>query len=519
MKMSSAIIRQEAGPKADAAPESNRPADPITASRLSAVRFDEVFLERSWHWLHDPEIKRLTLSPDFTREEQLLWFAWFPGRTDYLIWGLAGNGIPIGAMGLKNITRSEAEYWGYIGDRSYWNRGLGREMMGFIFDQSKKLGLKELYLKVHRDNPRAIRLYTRVGFKTVREDQDVFHMRLSLKSAKSDVSATVSVTRYTPDRQQEWDRFLNAAKNATFLFRRDYMDYHRDRFTDHSLMVYCGGRLAALLPANESAEDTIISHEGLTYGGLVVPRSATLREVLSDFRECLHYLHERRIATLRYKRIPGFYNTLPDDEVAYALFLLEARLYRRDCTAVVSQADRLPFEARRQRQIKKAGRTQVRIVQETDYTAFWERVLAPCLAARHGVKPVHTAEEIKLLASRFPESIKQYSIYCEEEIVAGTTIFETPTVAHAQYIAATDRGQKIGALDYLFGWLLDGLYRDKRYFDFGICNEQAGRVLNQGLLDWKEGFGGRCYVHDFYEIATANYSKLEPAGPSTPAKC
>jgi hypothetical protein len=145
-------------------------------------------------------------------------------------------------------------------------------------------------------------------------------------------------------------------------------------------------------------------------------------------------------------------------------------------------------------------------------------VLTPRLAARHAVKPVHSVEEITLLASRFPENIRQFSVYCDDEIVAGTTIYETPTVAHAQYIAATDRGQKIGALDYLFAWLLDEFYRDKRYFDFGICNEQDGRVLNHGLQDWKEGFGGRGYAHDFYEIDTANYSKLESVLPSTALK-
>ena len=304
----------------------------------------------------------------------------------------------------------------------------------------------------------------------------------------------------------------------SFLFYRDYMDYHRDRFADHSLMVYRGGKLVALLPANRAADGTLISHEGLTYGGLVVSRSTTLHDVLVCFHACLRHLHERQIPTLRYKRIPGFYNTLPDDEVAYALFLLEARLYRRDCAVVVSQADRLPFEERRRRQIKKAGGFNVRIVQEKNYSAFWERVLVPRLAARHGIKPVHSIEEITLLASHFPENIRQFSVYCDDEIVAGATIYETPTVAHAQYIGATDKGQKIGALDYLFGWLLDEFYRGKRYFDFGICNEQEGRLLNHGLQDWKEGFGGRCYAHDFYEIATANYSKLESVLPPVQAK-
>ena len=53
------------------------------------------------------------------------------------------------------------------------------------------------------------------------------------------------------------------------------------------------------------------------------------------------------------------------------------------------------------------------------------------------------------------------------------------------------------------------LYKHKRFFDFGTSNENEGRALNHGLLDWKEGFGARCYTHDFYEIATGSYPKLE----------
>jgi acetyltransferase-like isoleucine patch superfamily enzyme len=135
-------------------------------------------------------------------------------------------------------------------------------------------------------------------------------------------------------------------------------------------------------------------------------------------------------------------------------------------------------------------------------------VLVPQLATRHGVKPAHTLEEITLLASRFPEQIKQFSAYDGDEIVAGTTIYETPTVAHGQYGAVTEKGRQIGAEAYLFSTLIEQ-YKDKRFFDFGISNEKEGRVLNHGLLEWKEGFGARCYAQDFYEIATGNYPKLE----------
>ena len=58
------------------------------------------------------------------------------------------------------------------------------------------------------------------------------------------------IIRYTPDRKDEWDRFVAKSKNGTFLFFRDYMDYHADRFRDHSLMFYLDDNLYALMPAN-----------------------------------------------------------------------------------------------------------------------------------------------------------------------------------------------------------------------------------------------------------------------------
>ena len=333
--------------------------------------------------------------------------------------------------------------------------------------------------------------------------------------AKNHVAGTFSVERYTASHRREWDAFVGTAKNATFLFARDYMDYHSDRFTDHSMMVFNGHELVALLPANLNADGTLISHEGLTFGGLLVSRSAKMDDVLTYFYLLLRHLSQSQISKLLYKRIPDFYKTLPGDEVAYALFLLDARLHRRDSSATISQADPLPFRHGHKYLIKKAIRAGVRIVQETSFQPFWEKVLTPQLAARYGARPVHNLGEITLLASRFPEQIKQFSAYCGDEIVAGTTIYETPTVAHAQYAAVTENGRQMGAQAHLFSSLI-GQYKDKRFFDFGISNESEGRVLNHGLLDWKEGFGARSYAHDFYEIATSNFTKLESVLQAVP---
>ena len=90
------------------------------------------------------------------------------------------------------------------------------------------------------------------------------------------------IRRYTPDKADEWNRFVVQSKNGTFLFDRRFMDYHADRFTDASLMVYRGQSLYALLPANVKG-NVLTSHGGLTYGGLVMSDRCSAHGVLETF--------------------------------------------------------------------------------------------------------------------------------------------------------------------------------------------------------------------------------------------
>ena len=53
------------------------------------------------------------------------------------------------------------------------------------------------------------------------------------------------IERYSSQRKVAWDDFVKRSKNATFLFFRDYMDYHADRFQDASLLIYRGDSLVA----------------------------------------------------------------------------------------------------------------------------------------------------------------------------------------------------------------------------------------------------------------------------------
>ena len=131
------------------------------------VNYDLTFLKKSWEWLKDPEIKALTLTPDFSREDQLKFYNSLPQKKDYWIKGVTKNNFPIGAMGLKNINIIEgsAEYWGYIGEKDYWGKGIGKFILKEALTKGKELNLKRIYLNVSNKNRIAKSLYLKMGFK------------------------------------------------------------------------------------------------------------------------------------------------------------------------------------------------------------------------------------------------------------------------------------------------------------------------------------------------------------------
>ena len=316
-----------------------------------------------------------------------------------------------------------------------------------------------------------------------------------------------TVKAYQKNDFEIWNEFVLEAKNATFLFHRNFMEYHEERFSDCSLMVYESDHLVALLPANRN-EAIVYSHQGLTYGGLIYKDSCKLTSVIAAFAAILKYLEAAGVVTLQIKTLPSIYHKNPAEELHYALFLTKATLIRRDVLAVIGCSAGFALKKVRKRGLLRARHHQLVVKEEQDFNSFWNEILVPNLNQRHQVEPVHNINEIHYLKSCFPQAIRQFNVYYEGVIVAGTTIFETETVAHCQYISKYEKGLNLGSLDFLYHYLLTEVYPDKRFFDFGISTESNGLLLNEGLSYWKESFGASAIVHDFYECKTDSYEVL-----------
>jgi hypothetical protein len=301
-----------------------------------------------------------------------------------------------------------------------------------------------------------------------------------------------------------WDALVAKSVNGTFLHTRRYLGYHGARFTDASLVVRDGqGRLVGVLPAALDPLDSarVISHPGLTYGGLVHDGSVRGEDVLSALSDAAAVWRAAGASRVRYKAVPLIYHRVPALDDVYALFRLGAKHARCDLSTTLDLDGELPRNRNRRRNIEKAERLGLRVKTGIQHLATFWPILTTNLQERFGVAPVHSVDEITLLAELFPEAIGCQLILIEDEPVGGVVLFRTERVVHPQYSAASKRGREVFALDAGFqAGIDDARAAGARYYDFGVSTEDEGRVLNTSLYQFKTSFGGGGTTYDQYEV-------------------
>ncbi|MGI2327673.1 GNAT family N-acetyltransferase [Planococcus sp. YIM B11945] len=317
-----------------------------------------------------------------------------------------------------------------------------------------------------------------------------------------EVDMAIRVFKYEDQDKEDWDAFVERSKNATFLHKTDYFHYHKDRFDDCSLLLKRNGQILALLPGNIEGT-TFYSHKGMTYGGMLLLPETEIEDVVEYFNTVNRFLQEKGIERVVYKAIPHIYADVPSQEDEYALFQLGANLISCGISTAFQSNARLPYHSNRKKAIKRAHNQNLEIRHEGSLEDFWP-VLEENLQKTFSVKPVHTLEEIKHLKKLFPDNIKVVTAYKDNKCVSGLIMYLTDNVAHLQYSSASPEWKKIGVLDLLLDVVINEAMATKRYFDCGVSVENNGHILNEGLLAYKEGFGGRGIVYQQYEYLTAN---------------
>lgn len=315
----------------------------------------------------------------------------------------------------------------------------------------------------------------------------------------------MKIIPYQEDSASVWDELVATSHAATLLHTRKFLSYHGSRFVDRSLLIIDEKeRLVGAFPAalDRTHKDMVVSHPGATYGGLVHAGKLRGEQTVLALELISQHYRAQGITRLRYKVVPHIYHVTPSQDDLYALFRLGAARYRCDLSCAIDLAARLPVSERRRRALKGAQKQGVEVFSGIEYAALIWLVLEENLARKHDAKPVHALQEILMLHERFPEQIEFVAAKHAGVVVAGVVLFHSATVAHAQYIASSEAGHNLQALDAVFEWCIGRAQQNggTRFFDFGISNEEEGHVLNSGLYDFKSEFGGGGAVHEFFEL-------------------
>lgn len=308
---------------------------------------------------------------------------------------------------------------------------------------------------------------------------------------------TIEVIRYAEEHRATWDRLVEEARNGMFLFNRSYTEYHADRFQDMSAIALVDGQAVALLPASFDRDTGLAtSHGGLTFGGVLLKRELRGDVALRVVDALLDALREWGARELEVRLLPAFLASYPSAEVDYGLWRRGFTITRRDLSSVLPLHGRLPLNSSKKQAVAKAGKAGLTV--ESGSLGCFHALLGSVLGGRHGAAPVHSLAELELLTSRFPRHIMLRSVERDGQMLAGVLVYRYPTAWHTQYMAASEEGRSLGALDLIIASLIDEASANgAAWLSFGASTTDQGRSLNEGLMWQKESFGARSVTHDF----------------------
>ncbi len=309
-----------------------------------------------------------------------------------------------------------------------------------------------------------------------------------------------TVKRYCSDDFALWNDFISQATNATFLFDRNFMEYHADRFQDFSLLVFEEDILQAVVPAN-CKDNQIFSHQGLTYGDFVFRNEFPIGQIEAVLSETFSFLQSQGFVKCEIKAMLPFYAPDFHAEIQQVLSDKQAKITAQKMNLAIDFRTEYIISKSKLKHYRRLQSEGLVVKKEGDCTIFWQEVLEPLLLEKYQTKPLHSLAEINSLQSKFPNHIEQYNLYRDGKILAGITLFKTATVIKSQYGATTENGKKFRALDYLFLYLIDSFKADYDYFDMGTVDDNSELGYNEGLLNQKKELGCSVYSQNIFQIA------------------
>lgn len=320
----------------------------------------------------------------------------------------------------------------------------------------------------------------------------------------------IVVKKYTSEYEDKWDRFvLSESINGTFLQTRRFLNYHAaDRFVDCSLLFFNGSTLIAVLPGNYLAdEQTLISHQGSTFGGLIINKNSCKISILDCvFQQFEEYIHKNGIKKVILSQTSEIYQKYKSAILDYYYYMMgyvssaEMGYYIDLETYSDNIIDEYSASRRRDYRYSLKYGFHFRSLESVDAIKVFYKILINNYK-KFDTRPVHTLEELlDLYKNRIPENMRFYGVFDEEQMVAGATIFKfDKRVFHTQYLAVSQSDTSRYINEFLYTNIIaEAQEQGFQKVSFGTATLDKGKILNRNLAQYKESYGTNTYINYRY---------------------
>lgn len=312
----------------------------------------------------------------------------------------------------------------------------------------------------------------------------------------------LSVEKFSRKDDENWDNFiLKNSINGTLLHTRKFLNYHEDKFYDHSLVIRKNTSIVAVVPACEIIDENkkiFYSHRGSTFGGIVINNVYNnISHIDSVIRILEQYLNDQGFDKVILKNTAEIFCNANTSLLDYFCFKYGYSNYN-ELSLYIDFKKYDPiiennFSSSKRRDLKYSFKNnlQFKILKDDSEVSDFYKLLVLSLT-NHNTKPVHSLEELlDFKNNRLSNIVEFYGVYYNEKMIAGSMVFNfNNTVFHTQYLASDPVYSKYYPMNFLnYKLIREANINNFRFFSFGISTENQGKILNTSLAQFKEGFG------------------------------
>lgn len=295
---------------------------------------------------------------------------------------------------------------------------------------------------------------------------------------------SIKLVKYGPNLKNQWDELIRITEPGSVIHKRDFIEYHSDRYEDLSICALNGKTLYAAIPGTRS-ENTWTSHAGLTYGGILSESKdpEVYIRIIESLKQCLKKM---QISQIRF--------TLPS--ISFSPTTLPIQLYAFSQTGFAIDEVHLnqvitinsTLSNKKQANARSAERKELSFREGADHLSQVFQIIQDNLWFKYKKSTAHSLNELKILMAKFDESIRVYAVLQENTVVAGAITFDSNKIVNIQYLGSTLEGKRLRAQDYLISKIYKINKDLVKNISFGKSTAGTMAILNTPLYHFKSEF-------------------------------